>query len=431
MMNQERQRARRDILSDGIAWAGHAALGLFVFSVPVLYMSASLSLEWLVQPLGILAIVANLPNFRWRGLHPAMLCLGALWLYFAVTAFDSDQAYVSDFFMVYGKFTALAIVLSLQMRTRAQSTVVLAALAVSVVVVAYISREQLLSAGAAAARVAASRIGEARTAGVFANSNQLGTYAALAGVAALTLLARATSRLLWPLIGGAVLCAAQLALFSGSRKAVLGMAFVCGYAAWEVMQLNRRRRGIILSLAVAGGIVAGGLIWWRANPFIARFSTEDASFVARADLLRGSWEMWAKAPLLGSGYRAFELTDVSGLYTHSTPMEMLVSGGVVALLLYLVLFVSGFISFRRCLAAERDPRERMVLVGLGCLWTMLFMFSLFTVILEEKIFLVTAGCLAGILGRQEADIRRRRQARRTLASPAERQPCVLSSKYRP
>lgn len=390
-------------LPAGRQLVAHMALGLFIASIPVCYLNASGDLAWVVQPLGLFAVLVNLPEARLRQVHPSMLALGALWCYFALTAFDTGVGYVSDFFSVFGKFVALAVLMNLMVRERSQVIAVMGALALSAVAVAYLSRVELLaSRQMLVASTTAANLENARTAGIFANSNVFGTYAVLAAIAAVIVATSAKHAISLLIAIPALACSGFLAYFSGSRKAILGMALMCVLALWQAFQARPggRNRGLPVILAVL--VLAGGFLWWRTNPFITRFSTSDASYIAREDLFHAALAMWQTAPFLGGGYRTFELHDVSGLYTHSTPMEMLVSGGLVACGLYLMLFAAVFRSLLISLRYERDPRERLLLFGIGYFWLALFLFSLFTVIIEEKLFLALSGVLCGYLGHKDA-----------------------------
>jgi len=390
----------------GKGFFGNITLGLFILSIPILYMNAREEWAWVAQPLGLLAVAANLPDLRPR-IHSSMLSLGAIWLYFALTAFDSEQQYVSEYFLVFGKFVALAMILSMEVRTRRQLITIMGSLAVSAVIVALLSRHQLSESRHLLDEVASARLGAARTAGIFSNSNLFGTYAVLSALAAL-ILALCTNRLVAMTVSlPSLLCAAYLVYFSGSRQAIVGMVLLCGFALWQALILTKARTGRIMSVIIAITVLGGGIIWWQTNPFITRFNTNEESYRVRNDLFRGAVAMWQKAPLFGSGYRAFELKDISGDYTHSTPMEMLVSGGVVALGLYLALFGATFQTVRKCLKREQSPRERIILLGLGCFWGTLFMFSLFTVIIEEKIFLALCGGLCGFLHQKDLELAHR------------------------
>jgi O-antigen ligase len=303
--------------------------------------------------------------------------------------------------MVFGKFVALVLLLSLEVRRRSQIIIVMSALAISTVAVAWMSRNLLSASHVMLGNTDLSRIGTARTAGVLANSNVLGTYAALAATAAVVL-AASTRRLALVLIAApSFVCAVSLAFFSGSRKAILGMALFCPPAAWHAVRArwDIRNRASLVVLALL--MIAGGALWWRINPFAARFNTSEASYVVREGLFRAACSMWLEHPLLGAGYRAFELKSGTGLYTHSTPVEMLVSGGVLGLGLYLALFWAVFRSIWRCLSIEQAPHERALLWGLGHLWAAMFTFGLFTVIIEEKVFLALCGCFCGYLRHKE------------------------------
>lgn len=384
---------------------GLLALAALIFSIPTLYSNTEQTSQRPFQLVAIIAIAANLHHFSIARLSLPMISLGVLWGLFSITAFSSQDADVWDSFTVWGKFTVLAILLSLMVCKRAQFLVVLGALAASAIVVAYSSHDALLRTQEA---VGQARSGNgttelARTAGAFANENTLGMYAIYSIMASVTLYfcTRRWFTLILCIASGA--SAAYLALFSGSRKAVLGMAVVIAFIIFVAVR-NRKKMRLttqLVVLAIGGALMA----WLLTNPYLGRFDRGDDSYQDRNDLVQEALEYAQEYPLIGLGYQGFGNASKSGMYTHSTPLEILCNGGVLALAIYGLLWWGLARSLYKCLAMATDESETILLYGIACYCVIQIMSSLTSVVIEEPLYLVVTACICGYLRSKEIELR--------------------------
>jgi O-antigen ligase len=185
--------------------------------------------------------------------------------------------------------------------------------------------------------------------------------------------------LLWAIV------AAGIAL-TKSRGGIL-VAFISTVAMLSLALLHRRTRNRRLSIAVAGGgaIAAGASIVFlavRQQP-ILRFLASDPRDPAsdlRLSLWRLSIDAWRQFPLAGSGlgtYReAFRRIQPRGFdyfveFAHSDPLQLLVTGGLVGLLLGAIAFVALSVALFASWSRE-DHREEssFILVGIGSLFAL-------------------------------------------------------------
>lgn len=75
------------------------------------------------------------------------------------------------------------------------------------------------------------------------------------------------------------------------------------------------------------------------NRFTQIFSGKDSSYSEREWLIDTGYQIWLKAPLFGEGLGQFEFISGFGAYSHNNYIELLVSGGIIALFLYYTLYV--------------------------------------------------------------------------------------------
>ena len=243
---------------------------------------------------------------------------------------------------------------------------------------------------------------QGRFSGSFGNAGYLGIYMLLNVF--LTALAAVQASRSFPaarhaiLIMAALTMAAQITalLISGTRAALLGL--VGGLAVSAVMgalQLGTSRAGLSrrrLSAILVGVVVlicglAFAMSYLPVLGRIAAVSTSQPEIQLRLLGWRIAWNGFLENPLLGWGQENFRYVlqrfYEPALYgsgfpldrPHNIVFEWLLAGGIVALLLYLTIFLATAVSLFR---SERfRPSERSILAGflaayLGC---NLFMFD--------------------------------------------------------
>lgn len=383
---------------------GLASLGGFVFSIPTVLMNAHLESARVVQVLAALAFLTNLAHIRPFQIHRAVLYLAAIYIYFGMTVAVGADTAVRETFTGIAKFAVMFAVLGLVVRQRAQVLVVLGALAVSAIYVAYASRGDVTDTrqGVQQALSSGRDVASFRSAGTLGNANLLAMFAVDAIVATITVLFCVRNRIVRVLSVVAALGAAYLALYSGSRKAVIGIGILMAFVFLLGLRMRKfSGRSFILTMLVMGGL---GVIWVVKNPYLERFSTKEASFEERAGLMREALEVCREEPIFGLGYGGFAQRNSVGYYTHSTPLEVLCNGGIICLGLYLMLWWALLSGMFKCLAAEKDSKEIVLLYGIACLLTIEAINSATSVTLGETRWLFLIICLGGYLRNKEIQL---------------------------
>jgi len=64
------------------------------------------------------------------------------------------------------------------------------------------------------------------------------------------------------------------------------------------------------------------------------FTGQEVSFNTRVSLIDTGWELWEKAPLFGYGFDQFSSLAGTSSYAHNNYIELAVSGGIIALMLF-------------------------------------------------------------------------------------------------
>ena len=403
-------------------WVGLGCLGVYLFYVPSFQVNQVFDnslVSWLGLGLAGLAIGTNLRYLRSQQVGSAMLWAFVLCVYFSLTASYESGTGGSASILIYAEYTIIGYGLSMVVTERNQVLTVLAAVTVSAIVV-FITNRGLMQASAEALDQAAESqlahgIGAARMAGRFGNANVMGMYALVVVVAAAAVFFSVGKVSLLALLGLPGACAAYLAMLSGSRKAIVGMVFVLAFSLW----LALRQRKALGPVAVLGALVLviGGGVWLYYNPFLSRFDSQEGSLAARTALLGEAWESWMEEPILGLGYEGFAKTSSRGLYTHSTPFEMLCNGGIVAFGLYLAFWWQMCRSLRLSYRACDDPRQRLLLQWIACYLILFAIFSVNAVTYNSQFYLVLNGCFCGYLRSQELRARALGGQRRSLTRP--------------
>ncbi len=190
--------------------------------------------------------------------------------------------------------------------------------------------------------------------------------------------ARAEHRLL--LVGPPALVWLVLFLalaFSGSRAGLLGA--LAGVAAQTAVLAVARRR--LKPLLIGAGVALVALVAVASvglREGLGRFAQAghfDVSLRARLELARGSFDVWRRFPLLGSGLGTFpeayplvepeKMVGATWTHAHNDPVELLATGGVLgAALVALALAALGRRLWR---SADRGARSEDRAAGLAAL----------------------------------------------------------------
>ena len=159
----------------------------------------------------------------------------------------------------------------------------------------------------------------------------------------------------WRLIVAANLVAAIVALVaSGSRGAAVMVAVVVvSFVLLEYVKNIRANFKVILPALLTVAAVPLLLIrFFPDNPIVSRFTRllQDgigASEMARLELIQHAWGLFLSNPVFGTGAGTLIFTHGRFTNTHTSYMELLYSGGIVAFVLHYALVAYVFLSIGR------------------------------------------------------------------------------------
>jgi hypothetical protein len=224
-------------------------------------------------------------------------------------------------------------------------------------------------------------------AGIYAHKNTLGAVALLGGLFALYGTTRSDARM--RLAGCLLLPVVGLLMVLSRSKTSLALLFVVPVLAFAAGFLGRRLRialPIVLAVGAAVAIfLASGAIDGISAADLSRMVSGDDTFTGRSELWRFAAGAIAERPILGWGYQSFwgvEGSPQASLpdgflrrtpHAHNGYLDLLLQGGVVALVLFLAMLTMAARRIDRI--ADADP-------GLGFLATALRVEGLLLDLLE-------------------------------------------------
>jgi O-antigen ligase len=210
--------------------------------------------------------------------------------------------------------------------------------------------------------------GEAeRVSGLAVNANQFGWIMLLATVAMAYFWMtpsrwRATKHVLLAL---GMAAAAVVTVYSGSRKAIVGL--VVFYAAWVFFCYRRevlRRPAAFLALGVLILAMIGFIAFARGTPVAVRFEETweavtggrpGAGGMNRIELYKEALRLFLRFPLTGAGLDQFRVYSMSHGVAHSEYAEVLADTGFVGFVLYFSIFVVLWVRTGRIIRYVGDP----------------------------------------------------------------------------
>lgn len=160
-----------------------------------------------------------------------------------------------------------------------------------------------------------------------------------------------------------------------SRGAFIGLAAILPFFWW-------RSRNKALSLVVLSGLAIGALAAMPGQFFdrmnSIKTAEDDRSFAGRLDAWQTAINIANARPMIGAGFRAYEMSDVyarfnpetilnTGLAMHSIYFQVLADQGYPGLVLFLAI---GFFSWRNARYVARAARSRPDLAWAGDLASM-------------------------------------------------------------
>ena len=151
---------------------------------------------------------------------------------------------------------------------------------------------------------------------------------------------------------------------AGSRKGILLTiaASVVLVLYWVWQQPIQRR--MLVSVGIAVLFMLLGYALYR-SPQFSRFvdlsnfiegrNVADTGLLLRSHLLKDAFNMWLQHPFAGLGLDQFRAVSGWRTYSHDNYVELLANEGLIGLLMYIMIYVSAFLSLVRSLRVSRDP----------------------------------------------------------------------------
>lgn len=344
-----------------------AAYGLcaLILTVPIALYRDVLGTTATIPKAALLGVLLGLStyggNLQRLRRPPAPLLLGALVLYFVITALTLiDAAHrgatIRETLKV-AQYILLFVAAYLCYALDRDDTLLAGAVAVAAIVVSLSALAQEIVGAPSGLYVGAAII--PRIAGLLEGPNQLSAYfeVATAILGAWALVRRST---LLEVALVLVVCADVLTF---SRAGLIGLGIVAGLLALVAGKARLRA----LRPAVYG-LIAGliGTAWWAIyshTPGVLRISLEPTLYAGgvgnRGELWRAAWRMWLHSPLLGVGAGNYELElaqyGVFGVRTHANSwyLQSLAEGGLALFAATLALLAAAIASFSGQRVLER------------------------------------------------------------------------------
>ena len=242
---------------------------------------------------------------------------------------------------------------------------------------------------------------EERFAGTLGSANTAALYGLAITWSGLMLLfttKRNLIRTLLILMG--LILAGIIVLYSGSRKGLIGLAFISIATVWIPIKKfgSTYFRKTLLAILLLGITCAIVIVIFR-SPFSSRMQTMfqgDASTFNRVYLFKEAINVWLsslKNTITGVGIGNFSFHNSLHTYSHSTVSETLVCTGIIGFGLYYIGFLSIFSSFINSLRFSKSEEKTNILLVIIFLFLILF-FSLTAVMYNDRLFWPLLGIIS-------------------------------------
>lgn len=352
------------------------------------------------------------------GFWMTVFLLGWMWLTAGLSAYP-QAAIPAVWYMA--KIVIMGLLILVMCRTYKQLSLYMRAYLIGALIAA--------AAGAVMGYAAVAETGE-RLVGIATHENAFGSAIFHGTLAGLILLPMANW--FWKLVIWLYYAAGFVSILaSGSRGAAVAILVALGaYVFLEYIRNLRANLKILVPvLLVAAAIPIVAVVWFPHSSLVVRMtawlSGERGADSGRIDIYRHVWEMFVSSPVLGYGLGTFRFHS-RYVYTHSAGLELLVSGGLPATVLYYGFCVLVWRALRRLLRLYTDaPKVRKMLNA--CLASVIAIVAhgVFAVVIYHKLPMFLMCAILGLAVRHLAECRRassetegEADATRVLASPA-------------
>lgn len=177
-----------------------------------------------------------------------------------------------------------------------------------------------------------------------------------------------------------VLLCSYAIILTGSKKAFLSLAILLtlwaimyyvgdGRKVFGVVSFKHLWRVFLVCLVILGVVtyLNGSFMESSAFTKLERMFTDASSEDIRSNMYSEGFEMFKAHPAFGIGFRHFELVSSSGLYSHSTYIEILSCTGLIgAILFFIPLLFASVIVVKNAFSKHTEDKynARLLLVFL-------------------------------------------------------------------
>lgn len=386
-------------------------LGLALASVPIFSFSEGLSL--IPQGLAFLAVVVCFFDFDLSRLHPSMACYLGLTLFFGIMLpILSPPQYVgglTEAYFSFAKVVVLCVACNMIIRSRRDLITVFLIFALACPIAFVMNYHDIVQVAELTRRqehmVGASGLYYARFAGTFANANTAGIFTMSAiAVAAACATVWGRRKITWLLLLVVLPTASIIAVYSGSRKVMLGLPAIAMIAGLSFAVRQRHSFFAIVKALVVSSllVVCAAAVLVVYSPHAARLdvlfskgASGETSADGRLQMIFDGINLWLKSPLWGNGYSSFTYLSTWGMYSHSMISEMLCNGGIIAMGLWVLIFVFLLRDLRHQLKLADDPRQRPFLFQLAGFVAVIAGLGVFMILLSDRFVMPLLACIAG------------------------------------
>ena len=392
--------------------AGIQLAAVFLFS-----NSDRLGAAWLPQVLAIVLVMVFVANYAGRPIRtiriPVPIVLYICWVLLAVISTVlgpmNPEARVTCVTLV--KVAVVTCLLSIIVRTPRQLTQISVIIICSFFITVILNRDDIATIRDAMA--AGILTDSSRLDGTMGNANVFGMYAVAVCWLGILLILTASGTLVRLLALPAIPLGVAIALWTQSRKAILAIPlsvamalilFVATQPRGQSMRIWVRKHVLIITTGV--GLMAIATLLVLHSPYGSRVrdllsGKTDESAARRADMARTGMRLWTRCPILGAGLHRFRIY-YGDSYSHSTPIEVLTSTGLIGLTVYfsaLILLVTRIFVLTKT-AIDDDVLRAGIVVAVS---TLLFsLFNLFAVMHSDRLLWPLIGGFSGFVYGQES-----------------------------
>jgi len=390
-------------------------VGAYLFSVPAFAYSRIPALLLIPQALGALlmgyALLDILRDFKVKiPLELGLYGLMAVWAAatYALWAIPDSLSSVGLWTLL--KVVAATFACAQLIKNENDLFTAIKIFAFSIVFVVYQNMAELRYL-----RIAGRYSEQDRFAGTLSNPNTAAMFALAVIWAAIVVMLHSRKGLVWKLpyllpIGLSLV----IIYYSGSKKGLVGLGLFVIFLA-RLLYIRQKptffRRTATILVSAALIVIAGYLI--ITSPFFFRIQESlygvSESTGDRVILVKEALDVWltnVKTFFIGVGYYNFRFYSTLQLYSHSTPLELLASTGLVGCSLFIAFLSLLILKFVRLYRATAEIEQKSVLFASLIFLSVYFFFMLTSVLHASRELLPILGCLAAFgryqLERQKA-----------------------------